>query len=166
MVCSFPNEFNQFEHNPNQELIDWSFRSSGLSKEAFKKVKGTGPIAAYMYPFCYDIKRYQTLLLMVFSLYIIDEHTEPNYIGIDKNYDQVRRTWRQAGQMFEKLQGEKHVSMCEWDPFIMAMYAMLEDIYVTYNEEQKKRFINAWLDHIQGNLEEIDHVSSERSIES
>ena len=164
LSCSFPFKFNEFEKNPNNEWIDWGFRSSAFTKEEFDKIKGLGTLVAHIYPLCDDINRYEILVKYFIMFFVFDDHTECKYGQIARNQDQSKRIWKQFEQMLVKLEGKQKVSMSKWEPYVLAMYAVLEDMYVTYNDLQKKRFIEVWSDYMQGNIEETNLISSGRTI--
>ena len=165
---SLPPLNTTFAYKPNpldkrpevKQWTEWNYESSLVSKDKFAKMEGTTMFTAYFYPFCKNMDRYENLVKYMVQFFVFDDHTEADWGDVARNREESERIWGQFGLMLDKLVGKEPIAMNAWKPYVLAMYSVLENIYSQYNDQQKRRSVNAWRNYMEGNLEETEAIAN------
>ena len=117
-------------------------------------------MCSFFYPFCVEKDRYDVTFKYFNLFFVIDDHTENPDGDVAKDHKKCMKVWGQYNEALDKIEGATNVRIHHWKPYIFAWYAALERVYVTYNAEQKRRFLKLWRAYCQGNLEETAFLAS------
>ena len=165
----FPFGVNPFVNNPQvKQWKDWAFESSLMSMKSFKKVENTGHFIDFLYPFCADKERYELMVKTMLIYFVFDDQLESRYgqFHIQGEQDHVRLIANEFDEVADKLGDFNSVSMINWKPYSLALYAVTEALTSRLNSVQRKRFIELSKYVSKGFHEEIDFIASDEGYQS
>ncbi|CAG2105901.1 unnamed protein product, partial [Medioppia subpectinata] len=167
------NTLLPYECNPLQTIepliadgLSWSFDTSQFTKAQFVRIEGTAIFTGYFWPFTKDHDKFDALLKMIIHFFVADDHDETVYGHIDRDADKAAAILGQLYAVCDKLEGKdaggRHVSAIRWKPYILAAYAVYNEIYLALNEVQKRRFLHVFREWNEGMIEECYDLQAKR----
>ncbi|XP_054161308.1 uncharacterized protein LOC128959391, partial [Oppia nitens] len=155
-----------FKRNPlditvgGDELNRWLYRqfpTSHISVNKYMKQVFTAKLCtAYYYPKCLDRDRYYHMLQHMIYYYIMDDKTdEPSGPLNNNNMDECRRVWSQVAKLFADISsGGGGGEGDRMESYVREIQPTFTDIYRSFNGQQWSRFVDTWLDYVNGNIEQ------------
>ncbi|CAG2113515.1 unnamed protein product, partial [Medioppia subpectinata] len=143
----------------------WWHESSLFTAGQYRRVRCSDLFAAYFYPFCVDERRYDTLLRAVIAFFVLDDHLEAPYGDVKRRVPEAQAIIGQLYAVYAKLlneTGQLHVPAHTWKPYMLATYAIYNDIFSVYNDVQKRRFVHLFTAWTDGMIEECADIALKR----
>ncbi len=92
--------------------------------------------AELAFPNCVDSWILKIVMLFYHFHYWLDNKLETEM----KNNERIAKVlYEQLVESFDKLFGEKNVSMLEWKPYIVALHIVFDAVFSTFSQNQKER---------------------------
>ncbi|CAG2168831.1 unnamed protein product [Oppiella nova] len=102
------------------------------------------------------------------NIFILDDHMETTWGDINRKEVKAKEIYGQLHEVCDKLSdpGNRSIRMHEWKPYMLAVYAIYEDLVSAYNDCQRKRclgFLKEWTD---GMIDECVDLEANKRIEN
>ncbi|CAG2113180.1 unnamed protein product, partial [Medioppia subpectinata] len=152
------------------DALSWSFDTCQFTKPQYVRIEGTAVFAGYFWPFTRDRVKFDALIKMIIHFFVADDHDETVYGHIDRDAGKAAAILGQLYEVCDKISDTtgkgRHVSAIHWKPYILAAYAVYDEIYSALNEVQKRRFLHLFREWNDGMIAECFDIKSKRQFKN
>ena len=123
------------------------------SGKRLNSINSAVEFAAEFHLFVEDFDKYVTLVKIIVSYFVMDDHTECEWGDGGINVEKAKAIWSQYNEALDRL-SDPNVSMGKWKPYIASFYANMEDALRAYDPDQRQRVVRIFREYADANVKE------------